>query len=258
MFLKSLLKEPLVQFFFSGMVLYFMYINIDNNQETQNTQQSKKEIVIPQIQIDEYNQSLPLGMKNIEKLLTYHQILLEESYFLELYKQDKKIEEILVEKMALMLSQGEYKEPTEDELFNFYKKYKKEYGSIKKFSFYLLDVSQYSFNQAKKLTHKLNLLTVVPENLPLKEHMTLAQVKEIYGIYFAHQLQYQFSHKWSVPLLAKGKTYLVYITNKEIVQNESFENVENRVYQDYLYQQNLHVQQKALSQILQHYKIEVR
>ena len=251
-------KEPLVQFFLAGVVLYLFFTNGDQNQNQTTFRQQKKDIVIPLEQIKEYNQTLPLGESNIEKLLSYHQILLEESYFLELYKQDKKIQQILVDKMGMLLSQKKYKEPNEKDLYSFYQTHKQEYGKIAELSFYLLDVTHYPLSEAKKLTQQLNLLAITPKNLPFEKSMTLAQIKKRYGSYFAHQLQFQFSHRWSQPLLATNKIYIVYITEKTITEDEPFANVEDRVYKEYKYQQDLKMKQEALSQIRKHYKIEVR
>ena len=256
MFIK-LLKEPLVQFFLVGFILYGIYIVKEDGTTQQNFLQQKS-VVLPRHIVQSYGNILPFDQNTTQKLLAYNNILLEESYFLELYKQDKNIQKILIAKMELLLNQQKIQEPTEKELYAFYTKHSQEYADLQKLTFVLLDVTDLTSMQAMELTQKLNLLQISVKGLPLKSDITLQTIKQEYGNYFYHQVIKLFSHHWSFPILAKNKTYLVFITKKDVLDAKDFISVERRVYQDYMFEKKLQNNRDAYQKIAKHYKIEIR
>jgi len=258
MFFK-LLKEPLIQFFLSGFVLYGIYTLMGNaTSPVSNTGQQTKVIALASQLLKEYNKTLPLKESSLEKLLSYQEILLQESYFLELYKQDKEIEKILLHKMELMLNKKGIKDPSEELLHTFYTQHQQEYMEVHTYKLYLLDVTTLSKKEAKETAHRLNLLEIQPEKLPLVT-ISSQEMTQKYGAYFTHHLSQQFSHRWSIPVLSKeGSSYIVYITAKEGDKPLAFSDIETRVYKDYKWEKTLEAQREAFAKIKKYYKIEVR
>jgi len=255
--LLKIFKEPLVQFFLSGFVLYFIY-NIMSDTKTQVTQtRMKKVVLVSKNLLVESNKTLPLGLSSLEKILAYNQVLLEEAYFLELYKQDKKIKDILLHKMELLLNEKRVKEPTEKELFSFYNEHKNEYGNIKSITFALLDVGNLPREEVKELRLRLNLFEIKPQDIKMQT-LDVATLPKEYGKYFTHITLRTMSGLWSQPTITKNSTFLVYIKEKKNRGLRTFEDVESQVYQDYMYMKKLELQQEAYQQIAKHYKIEVR
>jgi hypothetical protein len=255
---EKLIKEPLIQFFMSGFVLYALYLTLEGGNNAQISLAQKKSIILPTHIVKTYTKEFGFDENTSEKLLAYNNVLLEESYFLELYKQDKTIKSILLNKMELLLNQEKIKEPTEEDLQTFYTKHSELYGTLGKISFSLLDVSHLSTKTAIQLSQKLNLLDINVQDMKLFINQNEQNLKKNYGNYFYHQVARLFPNKWSKPILAKGASYLVYIVKKQIKEKALFVNIEREVYQDYMFEKKLQTNQKAFQKIAQHYEIKVR
>jgi hypothetical protein len=243
MFIK-IIKEPLVEFFLLGGVLYIIYSLLYTGDNTQK--KLKKEIYISSYEI----KNKPL------ELVKYEKILLNEAYFLELYKEDKEIKDILLKKIDFILqNSAKVKEPSEDELLKFYKKNISQYKEIKQLSFYMFKI-----DDDKKLFDKLNLLEVVDiEPKKVYKDLTIDEISKKFGKYFSLKISNLFSKTWSYPIKLEDNYFIVYIFKKETFDKKrDFYDIEDIVYKDYIYQNELKQKKEAFKKIANNYIVEIR
>jgi len=243
MFAK-LLKEPLIQFFVAGFFLYTLYALVGDSASSQLPQNAKKTIYLSA----EHNDSSDMKIKE------YEAVLLNEAYFLKLYEQDRDISAILIEKMEYILANSAtLKEPSETQLLAFYKKHIQDYAHIKTLSFYLYDVHE-------KFVYRdiYNLLHLRPKGGIFEQKQSLAQIEQKYGSYFAHKISQEAIGYLSDSIHAKHKDYLVFLQAKDVAKPLDFNDVESRVYQDYIYQKRLELKKQAYDKIKQHYEIKLK
>jgi hypothetical protein len=244
---KKIVQEPLIQFFISGFVLYGVYMQIGSDTQQNNTTSLKKKIVVTT------HANTPLVLEK------YKAVLLEEAYFLHLYKQDTQITNILLSKMeSIINAQAQTPEPSEKELENFYMHHKKEYTQPKKVSFYIYPLNTQNSQEHKQMQQRLNILATIPPQAVAYNELSLQEVKKRFGAFFAHKISQQFSGFWSGVLLMNNKEVLVYVTKKEGGEQLPFEDVEMRVYQDKKMVQELEKKAELYKKMAQHYEIEVK
>jgi len=246
MFTK-LKQEPLFGFFLFGFVLYLLYNYLNPPKTTTNI---KQEIIIPKSSLT--NTTFD---KNTTFILErYKKVLLEESYFLELYKQDKQIQKLLLQKEEQLLQNGiTLKEPTQEELYLFFQKYKQNYLPIQKATFYTLPI------QEKKTPHHLNLFELIPKTAQLHTNLTKEERLAFCGTFFEHKLQRLGLKTWSEPIQCNN-TLITFIITKitPTTQNVEFEAVQDRVYKDYLQKQQQKALQQAFKNLLNNYNVKVQ
>jgi hypothetical protein len=246
---SKLIQEPLVQFFISGCVLYGLYTQVIS-ENTQNTEGVglKKKIVLTK------NVNAPLALQK------YKAVLLEEAYFLQLYKQDKEISDILLGKMeSIINAQAKVEEPTEKELKQFYLQHKNEYTQATQFTFYVYTLpTTVSSLEYKKIKARLNLLGFIPHDAKMFSDISKGELDNRFGKFFSHKVSLLSSGIWSGVILFKNAPSLVLVKRKEGESVFSFDDVELRVYQDYITQKQLQKKRQLLKTMMQHYEIEVQ
>ncbi len=257
MFIR-LIKEPLIQFFLAGFVLYILYYAIEDESVTTQAIQQKP-VMIAQGSIKNTATKLGVSQEDATKLVAYDTVLLHEAYFLQLFKQDKQIEKLLIKKMELLLNKKALHEPSEEELQKFFHKHKNEYGVIDAVDLYTLDLSDFSQEEQKQLVRKINLLQLDPKTTHLQQqHYSSATLNKEFGTYATHQLMQLFSHHWSQPIMTKDGVVSFYIQTKKSAQDKAFIDVEDRVYKDYMMLQTQEYIQQEYNKIKKHYEIVVK
>ncbi len=248
-YLKAMIKEPYVHFFLIGIVLYMIYITINPNSNLPK----KKSILITQEQIEDINSTLHKRWHHkisfAELNLTiqdhyYDEIMLNESIAFEIYKRDKMVRERLIKKMKHIIASVTPKEPTEAQLHKYYEDHTEDYGQIKNISFYHIYFSNIKENEAKHFVKLLNRYHVDPskasqfgDDFDGRHHIKSATIDELsskFGKYFSKQLRDTISHRWQGGIRSKDGTHIVYIVSKELSANLPFDEVEDRVYRDYM------------------------
>ncbi len=248
-FTNYILKEPFFHFIALG-ILIFIYFYINQNQNTTTKQiinLSKYEIM--QLKI-EYKEQFQRDINSIElqsfiETKIFQKILLKEAQSLKLDTKDKLITQRLVDKMKfIMVSEGSTTEPTEDELFIYYKNNIDEYSKIKNLSFVHIFLDTRDITKANSLLNIIKIADIKAKDAksfsnPFSgydkfQDINKTKLKKEYGNYFTNKVFHLKSDIWSTPIPSKYGYHLINITAKNISEPIDFNEVLDRVYKDFL------------------------
>lgn len=273
--IQRLVKEPLLHFFIMGAILYGYYLQTQKN--TTNLP-SKTVIKISNYEIDEIKSNYKkmwhkdindVELKSLIEKKYHDKALLNEAYLLNLEKQDEVISKRLLKKMHfIMLNSAKIIEPTEKELEEYYKKHIVDYSKIKNIS-----VAQVFFpisTDKSKINFILNLLkdgvkpkdasyfsqsSPIPNQL---DNLTFEDAKKMFGNYAASKLFKLKIGIWHKPIQSKVGLHIFYIKDKTIVSPYPFDEVQGRVYEDFMADFKHAIEQKAFDRIISAYKLEIK
>ena len=252
--LKTIFSEPLIHFLFLGFLLFLYYKVTAEDIPAQNKtviEISQNEIIKIKTEYrNEYNKEI--DKNHLQALIDkkyYEKLLLDEAYSLGLYNQDEVISQRLLKRMnSIMLNSSERVEPTEKMLLEYYKQNIDDYSEIKTLSFAHIFFSD---RADKKVAQTLNLLKIAkikPEKASsfgekfihsnFIKNISFKSLKNEYGNYFASQVFKLKEGVWHQSILSKYGVHLIYITGKKIGKPYPFDEVQDRVYQDYLTEQS--------------------
>lgn len=252
--IKRVFSEPLVHFLLIGAMLY-VYFDVTHK----NPALAKKQ----QITLLEYDASKLAKQDNIHDkklLLDYlkcRDSMLEDAYALQLYKSDKTIQHILLQKREFILNAtAKVKEPTEQELKEYYKQHTQDFSTLLHFD---ITIKVFNKNVNKKIIKKLITFCDLnkAENLVTFKNSNLATISKKFGKYVALKIATTPQNYWSVPINITNKIYTFYVTNKKIGKIEPFEDMESAVYTQYMYTKTLKAREKAYQQLLKNYTFKV-
>jgi len=271
--IKKIVFEPLLQFLLLGFILYLYYDYI-----TPDVQLGNKKVInvssyeLQQIKFNYKKEwQKEINEEQLKALIAkkyYEKILLNEAYSLGLEKQDKEISKRLLKQMHfLMLNSSEILEPTEEELHKYYLKNIGDYSNIKTISFSHI---YFSNPEDKKIKSTFKLLTIAKidanhaasfsEDCSEKndiKNLTYNEVKAIFGHYFASKIFKLKKGLWHNRIRSKNGVHLVYITKKVIGDAYIFDEVQDRVYLDYLNEYRRNKENEAYKRISSQYSLKV-
>ena len=268
---KQFLYEPLFHFILLGAVIY-IYFNYAQ------TKVSDKKII--RLLSYEVNQLKALYEKNYEreandkvlKILIakeyYNKVLLDKAYSIKLAQNDEIITQILLKKMQfVMLDSKNQKEPTQKELYEYYTKNIQEYSHIDTLSFasvYFRD------DKDKRIQPTYSLLTIAEVDsaegrafsdisaLPYHvENASYEEIQKSYGKYFTDKLFKLKKGKWHKAIHSKDGIRIVYIDSKKISIPYEFDDIEDRVYAEYMSEQLKKQKEKAYKEIALKYTLQL-
>jgi len=269
----KIVKEPFFHFLLLGGVLYLYYLTTPSAKQSS----SKESIVISSREIaflkDEYKKEHNKTMSQKEEQLYiqklfYDKVLLKEAYALKLDKKDEVITQRLLSQMQFIMKNSiKIVEPTEEQLQEYYKQNIKDYSHIQSLSFTNIFVKSPQDSQSKELYNLLVLNNITPEDAAsygeqcrlsnIVKDITIDEAKVIYGNYFATKLFALKSGVWHSAIASKFGAHIVYVTDKNVTQPYSFDEVEDRVYEDYMMQKRIEQKQKSFQKIASQYKLEI-
>lgn len=266
--IKKIVFEPLFQFSVLGGI-FFVYFSISEQKEiTTNTQNV---IQISKKDIKKFNMNKRIVNFSLENLIQeeyYKRVLLNEAFILNLHTQDKMIVNKLLSKMQFIIDNKEGKfEPTEEELYKYYQNNIEDYSSREFISFYHIFFKTITIREKEKIynflekiyTPKEKLLSL-GDNFSHKQFYNLINKKElntIFGKYFTHKI---FTHKkgrWTKAIQSKEGIHFVYITTYATDSPYDFNNVIERVYQDYLLERVFSARKTFFLKMLKKYTLEI-
>lgn len=226
--IKKVIQEPLLHFLLLGALiyLYFHYF-----QEPQ-TSREKEVLTIENYELKALQKKTHLqDPKLASEFLKYQKILLAEAYSLELYKEDAKINALLIDKMQyLFKSDEEFQEPTEEQLRQFYKSHITDYSKLQSFNLYTIAVDP------KTDRNILQKLSAISDLLPIAKSykdFTPKLLEEKFGKYTAFKLSRLAQGFWSDPIINGNGKYIFLISNKKVAEAYPFEEIEDIVYEHY-------------------------
>ncbi|WP_304544945.1 peptidylprolyl isomerase [Sulfurimonas microaerophilic] len=244
---KKILYEPLLHFLVLGGLAYYYF---DYAKEKESSI-SKPTLVIANYELKNLQNETQLqAPKLVLAYLTYQKILLEEAYSLGLYRDDPKIDEHLLKKMEYLFKNDiEFQEPSEEQLHQFYQAHLSDYSKVNSLNLYLLRVDQ---NTEKNVIQKLSTITDLRPFAKKYEQLTPDAIKEKFGSYTALKISTLQEGFWSEVIDNK----LFYITNKQVSEPYSFEEVEGIVYEHYKKSFRVLNEQQAYAKIYSKYIIK--
>ena len=269
----KIFSEPLVNFLLLGALVYIYYASV-----TKSATPPKQNII--KIQASEvkkierqyahkYKHPISHELRYAYILEEfYKRVLLEEAYKLELDKQDAKISKILLEKMHYILqNSAPFVEPTQKQLYNYYLNHIQEYSKVNKLSFTQIFLADAKDKEMKEIFEMLRMLDIPPEvGVALSEpfdgdnffkSVSYGEVEKKFGKYFASKVFKLQSGKYSHPIHSKYGKHFVYVEDKDVSKAYPFDDVQDRVYQDFLEDNRSKVVQMAYKNILKSYSLEV-
>ncbi|MEA3228153.1 MAG: peptidylprolyl isomerase [Campylobacterota bacterium] len=250
--MKKIIDEPLLHFLLLGFLLFLYYeINTPDSENQNKTIIDISTNEIAKMKTEYKNEyAKEIDENHLQALIAkkyYEKLLIDEAISLTLHTQNETITQKLLQQMESIMLSSDLSEPSEKELYDYYIKNQKEYSQINTLSF-----SQVFFsNRAdKKIAPTLQLLQIA-DITPSKassfgETTTLAnslkninyeELKEQYGNYFASQIFKLKQGIWHKEILSKHGVHLIYISDKNISTPYPFDEVQDRVYKDYLQEQ---------------------
>jgi hypothetical protein len=270
---KKIAFEPLFHFLVVGFVLYLFY-NTDSVEQVKETK--IVEISVQELQKiksqykEEFNKEMNAEeLEAFKKKKYYEKILLNEAYSLGLEKQDELISKRLLEQMQqIMVNSSVVAEPSEAELYEYYKKNRDEYSNIITLSFSQIYFSNPKNEGIETILHALQLADVnatlassfgevspVPNQI---KNIGFSELEEMYGKYFASKVFNLKSGVWHKPILSKYGAHVVYVKDKNVSDAYIFDEVQERVYADYLEEERKKREDEAYKKISSQYSLEVK
>ena len=246
----KVLSEPLVHFLLAGFLLYLYYgfktsdsgeeekivVNVSSSEVGQI--KSKHRMNWNQDLNDEFLKAL-IAKKHYEK------ILLQEAFALELEKTDEAIQKRLLNRMKFLLSnKNELLEPSEEKLREYYLKNIDDYSVVRSITFSHIYFSDSKNKKIKGVDELLKTVDVDQNNAAYfseefrpsnyVENATLLDVEKQYGKYFTTKLSIMKSRTWHDLINSKLGVHFVYVETKRVGDPYEFDEVQDRVYEDYL------------------------
>jgi len=271
---KTLINEPLTHFLLLGLLLFIYFDMTATDVQTQNktiiTLSSSEIIKLKTEYKNRYHKEIDTDqLQELIEQKFYEKLLVDEALSLNLVMQDDVIIKHLLKQMQfIMLNSKEFVEPTEEELLAYYKSNIKEYSHIKTLSFSHI---YFSKRDDERIEELITLLNITDKNssvassfgdkfqgtIDIKDS-SYEEIKKEYGNYFTSKLFTSKSSLWHNKIFSKYGTHLVYITDKNVTIPYSFDDVQDRVYEDYLREQRTQQERDAYKVIKAQYILKVQ
>lgn len=249
--LRAIIREPYIHFLFVGLLLYLYYQRIHPS----SLSKKKESIVIEHSKIENINQTLskqlgrelhPSELNLMIERLYFEKILLHEALDLKLEQKDREIQRKLITQMRQILTPVAV-EPSEEQLYHYYQKHRDDYGITHQISFAHIYFKEKQQRDIKSFVEMLNLKSIEPQNAMQYgdkfaqgnqiSSWRQSQVKQLFGKYFAKQIWRLQRQRWYGAIRSRYGYHIVFITQKQSQEFYSFDEVEDRVYSDYMQEQ---------------------
>jgi len=266
----KLIAEPYIQFLLSGIAIYIFYSFSTNPNQNQPL---KTEIII--------NSSIQEHLKNIfitkwqrnptQKELALlidkyynEEIMIEEALALHLERRDNKIRKYLLTKIKYIINSSNLcSEPDETTLYQYYKKHINRYSITKKIHFFHIFASIEHKKGLKELAEIVKKNHISPKNAinygdTFKGgneigSITIKNISKQFGDYFTREISRMPEMRWLGPVRSSKGFHIVYIVQKSGGKPIIFDEVEERVYQDFLTECREKSQQESIKKIVRDY-----
>ena len=265
--MKQLFYEPLLHFFLLGGLFYLYY-----DSKVEVPFEAKIPIVISEYEIRQMKLQYAQEMNDeVLKALVakryYEKILLDKAYSIKLAQNDQIISNRLLQQMEfVMLDGSKDKEPTEEELREYYEKNIDDYSHVKTLSFHSV---YFRNDKESRVDSTYKLLTVADVNaseakffgekseLPNEmRDATYEKISAMHGKFFADKLFKLKQGVWHKEIQSTDGVRIVYVTDKKVATSYKFDEVEDRVYNDYLAQNRKKIKENAYKEIASQYSLK--
>jgi peptidyl-prolyl cis-trans isomerase C len=273
----KILKEPLFHFLLLGAVIFMVYFILNPAEDNAGNQ-----IKITQNDVDRFVQIFQKqwqrkpNKQELEGLVRAHlkeEILYREGLALGLEKDDTIIRRRLAQKMEFLITDITVPEEVDDkDLLAFYEKNSARYTRAAKLSFRHIyfnpDIrGERMMDEANATLHTLQSTNAglnVPDTygdrymLPLQYELTSEQeVARAFGRDFTEQLLKTESGRWQGPIRSGYGVHLVYIQQYDAASIYPFNEVRQRVKNDYLFELRQQRNEEVLEKLKLRYEITI-
>jgi len=270
--IKYILGEPYIHFIIIGAILYLYYQKTTIGRDIA----IKQSITIPHSRVADINHTLKIALSRearvseVELALKgyyYDEILLQEAIGLKLHKKDRDIREKLIRQMSHILHRS-IDEPTQEELYSYYKGHIDDYSVRQRVSLSHIYISDQNKIDIEEMIRLLNLYGIEPTKAHLYgdsftngnyiKDLSREEMSDRFGSYFAHRVWSSTKGHWFGEVRSKHGKHIVYITHIDAREPYSFDEVEDRVYQEYLRDHRQRVVIEAYKKLSLQYRLEER
>jgi len=272
--MRAWLKEPYIQFLLGGALIYLFYTLSGSSSDVRPAQKTITINMAKQQEMDAYFAKLwhrrpsEAERQLLLRRVYEEEMLIDESLALHLERSDPVIRKRLLEKMHHILTASALSsEPDEEVLYRYYREHIIRYSRIKKIAFSHIFAKPEHRRSLEKLFPYLNRYEVSPKEAsrfgdPFEEGNRIdarnpEEIEEKFGRYFLQKLQLVPEGEWSGPIRGKEGLHAVYVTGREVTTPLPFDEVEMRVYQDWLHEKREKGVKAALEKMHRSYRMRV-
>jgi hypothetical protein len=273
----KILKEPLFHFLLLGVVIFVVYFILNPAEDNAGNQ-----IKVTQNDVDRFVQIFQKqwqrkpNKQELEGLVRVHlkeEILYREALALGLEKDDTIIRRRLAQKMEFLITDVTVPEEVDDkDLLAFYEKNSARYTRAAKLSFRhiyfnpdirgerLMDEANATLHTLQSTNAGMNVPNTYGDRymLPLLYELTSEQeVARAFGRDFTEQLLQTESGRWQGPIRSGYGVHLVYIQQRDAASIYPFNEVRDRVKNDYLFELRQQRNEDVLEKLKSRYEITI-
>lgn len=267
---KKFLTEPLVHFLAIALVFFIVYEQVNSGNTDDNT------ITVSSARVEQMKQSFltrwnrePVAeeLSNAAQHYALNEMYLREARALKLDIGDKVIDRRLRQKMDFLLEDlVTAREPSEEELNQYYRENISQYQHQPKLSFsqvhMSIDVSpeQLAENTTKQKQRIRDGLAPLPELTLLPQTLiqtNVAQINRIFGSGFAEKLSEQPLNSWVGPIKSAQGQHFVFIEAKEPATDIEFSLIKAKVEKDWQYQNLQKAKTSFEQELMQSYQVDL-
>ena len=271
--MKKLLKEPFLHFILIGIALFLLYGMISNKTSSKNTILIDDFDITSLIASWEMQWKRPPTEKELENLIALNikqEIFYQEALNMNLDHNDEIIKRRLAQKMQFLSNDiASLKEPTEEELQEYYKAHSDKYLSPASYSLYQItfspDKRKDNFKDADETLKQFPESTFEEmknwgDPLPFPYFFSEVSSNELalqLGSKFSEGIKDQEINKWIGPIPSGFGYHLVYITNKVNPQLPDFEIRRKDVVRDFEYDKQEEISDQIYAALKKKYNIDL-
>jgi hypothetical protein len=270
--MKKLLKEPLFHFILIGLALFILYGWVSDRNDSQET-----------IYFDDYDMNniiaswemqwkrLPTDdeLKSLVEQNIRQEVFYQEALKMNLDHNDEIIKRRLAQKMNFLSNDlATLKEPSEDELKEYYRENQEKYMLSPIYSFYQISFRSDSRNnpQADAQQFLEKIKGQVPEalkepgdRLPFPYYFESTDRYELdrqLGMEFSRALENLDTVLWSGPVRSGFGWHLIYVTEKIPARAPAYESIIKELKRDFEYENQRKINDQVYNELRRNYEIE--
>jgi len=270
--MKKLLKEPLFHFVLIGLALFVLYGWVSDRNDSQET-----------IYFDDYDMNniiaswemqwkrLPTDeeLKSLIEQNIRQEVFYQEALKMNLDHNDEIIKRRLAQKMNFLSNDlATLKEPSEDELKEYYRENQEKYMLSPIYSFYQISFRSDSRNnpQADAQQFLEKIKGQVPEalkepgdRLPFPYYFESTDRYELdrqLGMEFSRALENLDTVLWSGPVRSGFGWHLIYVTEKIPARAPAYESIIKELKRDFEYENQRKINDQVYNELRRNYEIE--
>jgi len=270
--MKKILKEPFVHFIFIGIALFFLYGLVNDKTISKNTiliNDFDVTNIIARWEMQWNRTPNEVELQNLINLKVKQEIFYQEALKMNLDHNDEIIKRRLAQKMKFLSNDiASLKEPTDNELQQYFKDHSDKYIGPYSYSLYQItfspDKRENNFNDALETIKQYPNATFKEmkdkgDKLPFFyffDEVTANELGLQFGSRFPEALLNKEINKWIGPLPSGFGHHLVFITKIIEPQLPEFNSIKKDIINDYEYDYQKEINELIYTELKKKYTIE--